>query len=69
MATIFQMQSLETQVRREIVRMVYEIQFGHPGSSLGFADSITTLYASIIEQNPANFTMESYAEDLFFFIE
>jgi transketolase len=66
MTTISQLQSLDIQVRRDIVKMAHAIQYGHPGGSHGCADFITALYASIFKQYPANITMESHGEELFF---
>ena len=34
-----QLKSIAAQVRRDIVRMVHAVQSGHPGGSLGCADS------------------------------
>ena len=55
-----------SQVRRDIVRMVYNAQSGHPGGSLGCADFLTALYFKVMKHNPDNFSMDGKNEDLFF---
>lgn len=56
---------MASQVRRDILRMVYECQSGHPGGSLGCADYLTALYFKIMKHDPA-FNMDGVGEDLFF---
>lgn len=53
-----------TQIRRDIVRMVYDAQSGHPGGSLGCADFFTALYFRIMKHNP-DFHMDGRDEDVF----
>jgi transketolase len=53
------------QVRRDIIRMVYQAQSGHPGGSLGCADFLTTLYGKILQRKPG-FDMKGRGEDVFF---
>jgi transketolase len=66
MTTSAQMQTLATQVRRDIVRMVHAVQSGHPGGSLGCADFMTALYTSVLKHDPAHFCMDGHGEDMFF---
>jgi transketolase len=66
MTTSTQMQTLATQVRRDIVRMVHAVQSGHPGGSLGCADFMTALYTSVLKHDPKNFRMDGHGEDMFF---
>ena len=54
------------QVRRDIVRMVANVNSGHPGGSLGCADFLTLLYTDVMKYDPRNFTMDGVDEDLFF---
>ena len=54
-----------SQVRRDIVRMVYNCQSGHPGGSLGCADYFVALYFSIMKRKK-RFYMEGKDEDIFF---
>ncbi|MCB9234501.1 MAG: transketolase [Bacteroidia bacterium] len=64
--SIEELQKMAAQVRRDIVRMVYRVQSGHPGGSLGCADFLTTLYFKVLNHDPANFTMDGKDQDLFF---
>ena len=66
MADIIQLQTLATQVRRDIVRMVHAVSSGHPGGSLGCTDFLVALYNGVFTHNPKNFTMDGKNEDLFF---
>ena len=61
-----ELQTVATQVRRDILRMVYEVQSGHVGGSLGCADFMTALFFEVMNCDPANFTMEGHNEDMFF---
>ena len=54
------------QIRRDIVRMVADVQSGHPGGSLGCADYFAVLYFEKMNINPSAFTMNGEGEDLFF---
>jgi transketolase len=56
---------MASQVRRDILRMVYECQSGHPGGSLGCADYLTALYFKIMKHD-TSFNMDGIGEDLFF---
>jgi transketolase len=55
-----------SQVRRDIVRMVANVNSGHPGGSLGCADFLTLLYSDVMKYDPTHFTMDGVGEDLFF---
>lgn len=66
MATIQELTSTATQVRRDIVRMVNAVSSGHPGGSLGCADFLTALYFEVMDHNPKEFTMEAKGQDMFF---
>ena len=61
-----ELQSLSTQVRRDIVRMVHAVQSGHPGGSLGCTDLRVKLYFDTMKVDASNFTMDGQGEDLFF---
>ncbi len=65
MATVAELKSIASQVRRDIVRMVHAVQSGHPGGSLGCADYFTALYFEIMKLNPS-FDMDGKNEDIFF---
>ena len=65
MATTLELQGIASQVRRDIVRMVYNCQSGHPGGSLGCADFLTALYFDVMKRKK-RFYMEAKGEDAFF---
>lgn len=60
------LQSMASQVRRDIVRMVHNVQSGHPGGSLGCADFLVALYFEVMKHTPAPFDMDGKNQDLFF---
>jgi transketolase len=53
------------QVRRDIIRMVYNCQSGHPGGSLGCTEFFVALYGHIMQHDP-KFNMAGKGEDMFF---
>ncbi|WP_291727742.1 transketolase [Bernardetia sp.] len=59
------LENMTSQVRRDIVRMVHQVNSGHPGGSLGCAELFVALYFEIMEHNPS-FDMNANGEDLFF---
>ena len=61
-----EIEKISSQVRRDIIRMVTAVQSGHPGGSLGCADFLTTLFFDTMKIDPASFSMDGHAEDLFF---
>lgn len=66
MNNISYLKNLCTQVRRDILRMVYFAQSGHPGGSLGATEYLVALYQEIMSYDSKNFRMEGKYEDLFF---
>lgn len=66
MKTVEQLKEIAAQVRRDIIRMVYNAKSGHPGGSLGCTDLVTALYFEIMDIDPASFTREGGGEDMFF---
>jgi transketolase len=54
-----------TQVRRDIVRMVHQVNSGHPGGSLGCTEFLVALYQKVMERKEG-FDMDGIGEDLFF---
>ena len=54
-----------TQVRRDILRMVNDVNSGHPGGSLGCTEFMVILYFKIMKRSK-DFTMNGENEDLFF---
>ncbi len=61
-----ELQKIAAQIRRDAVRMVYAVQSGHPGGSLGCADFFAAMYFSIMKHTPERFAMAGHGEDLFF---
>ncbi len=54
-----------SQIRRDIVRMVHDVQSGHPGGSIGTVEFFTALFHKIMDINPDTFRVESTGEDTF----
>lgn len=65
-ATIPKLETLAKQVRRDIIRMVFNCQSGHPGASLGCTEFFVALYGHIMRHSAKPFQMEGKGEDLFF---
>lgn len=65
MADIKQLESIVTQVRRDILRQVHKVNSGHPGGSLGCAEFFVALYQEIMDRKEG-FDMDGLGEDLFF---
>ena len=59
------LKKIVTQVRRDILRMVNDVNSGHPGGSLGGTEFMVILYFKIMKRNK-DFTMNGENEDLFF---
>ena len=56
---------LSIQVRRDILRMVHQVNSGHPGGSLGCTEFMVALYQELMDRNDG-FDMDGLNEDLFF---
>ncbi len=65
MADIATLEKTASQVRRDILRMVHDVQSGHPGGSLGCADYMTALYFDMMDTK-LPFHMDGIGEDIFF---
>ena len=59
------LQKLVFQTRRDILRMVNNVNSGHPGGSLGCTEFFIALYHEIMDINQ-NFIMDGKNEDVFF---
>jgi len=57
--------SICSQIRRDIVRMVHAQSSGHPGGSLGCVEFLVALYFKIMNHDK-NFNMDAIGEDVFF---
>lgn len=56
---------LTIQVRRDILRMVHQVNSGHPGGSLGCTEFMVALYQELMDRND-DFDMDGLNEDVFF---
>ena len=56
---------LTIQVRRDILRMVHQVNSGHLGGSLGCTEFMVALYQELMDRNDG-FDMDGLNEDLFF---
>lgn len=65
MADIAKLESIASQVRRDIIRQTHFCASGHPGGSLGCTEFFTALYFEIMKHDSA-FKMEGKGEDMFF---
>ena len=65
MADYSHLQNLVSQVRRDILRMVHQVNSGHPGGSLGCTEFFTVLYNHMM-QLKEGFDMDGIDEDVFF---
>ena len=65
MSTTQQLQDFVTQVRRDILRQVHQVNSGHPGGSLGCAEFFSVLYQEIMNYSK-DFDMDGKNEDIFF---
>ena len=62
---VSELRIITSQVRRDVVRMVHNVQSGHPGGSLGCTDFFVTLFFNIMNRNKS-FSMNGIGEDIFF---
>jgi transketolase len=65
MPEIEELKKICTQVRRDILRMVYAPQSGHPGGSLGCTEFMVALYFEVMNHHPS-FHPDAIGEDVFF---
>ncbi|MFN4256186.1 MAG: transketolase [Saprospiraceae bacterium] len=66
MAEIQKLKETAVQVRRDIVRMVFNCQSGHPGGSLGCTEYFVALYFELMKHKPKPFKMDGKGQDMFF---
>jgi len=66
MKSTAELQTLATQVRRDIVRMVHAVNSGHPGGSLGCADYLTALFFRYMKHQASPFDIQGKNQDVFF---
>ncbi|MEO6037761.1 MAG: transketolase, partial [Saprospiraceae bacterium] len=66
MTDISKLKMFAAQVRRDIIRMVFGVQSGHPGGSLGCVEFFVALYGNVMKHTPKSFKMEGKNQDMFF---
>lgn len=66
MADILTLKRMASQVRRDIIRMIYGANSGHPGGSLGCTDFVTALYMSVLNHDPKDFRYSGKGQDVFY---
>ncbi len=66
MKTTKELQTIATQVRRDILRMTTAAKSGHPGGSLGCADWMTAMQFNLMQHDPEHFTMDGKGSDMLF---
>jgi transketolase len=64
--SILYLKDLSRQVRRDILRMIYNASSGHPGGSLGAVEFFVALYNEIMSYSSSHFSPTGYKEDVFF---
>lgn len=64
MTKLEELQQLCAQVRRDILRMVFAVDSGHPGGSLGCTEFMVALYKEIMNYS-TDFKMDGKNEDVF----
>ncbi len=64
--TLVDLNALCSQIRRDIIRMVFNAQSGHPGGSLGCVEVLVALFFKIMKHQPHPFNMDGIGEDIFF---
>lgn len=66
MADLTKLKERASQTRRDIVRMVYNCQSGHPGGSLGCVEYFVALYGNVMKHKAKPFKMDGKGQDMFF---
>lgn len=61
-----ELQTIATQIRRDILRMTTAAKSGHPGGSLGTADWMTAMQFEIMKHDPEHFSMDGKGQDMLF---
>lgn len=66
MAVDKNIESITSQVRRDIIRMVTKAQSGHPGGSMSSTDIVATLFFKEMNINPLAWRRDGAGADMFF---
>lgn len=51
---LLELKKIASQIRQDVISMIYQAGSGHPGGSLGMADIFTALYFEILKHDPKN---------------
>ncbi|MBW6497703.1 MAG: transketolase [Bacteroidales bacterium] len=65
MTDLRKLESVASQLRRDVLRMVHAVKSGHPGAPLGCAEFLSAMYFSVLRHSP-DFDMDGKGQDLFF---
>ncbi|MFA5712545.1 MAG: transketolase [Bacteroidales bacterium] len=60
------LEAIASQVRRDIIRMVYNASSGHPGGSMSSTDIVVALFFKEMKHSPKNWRRDGVGSDLFF---
>lgn len=66
MSGIYNLTRIATQVRRDIVRQVSNVNSGHPGGSMSSTDFITALFFDVMNHTPKDWDRSGKGRDMFF---
>lgn len=66
MADFSKLKEQAVQTRRDIIRMVFNCQSGHPGGSLGCVEYMVALYGNVMKHKAKPFKMDGKGQDVFF---
>ena len=66
MADFSKLKEQAVQTRRDIIRMVFNCQSGHPGGSLGCVEYFVALYGNVMKHKAKPFKMDGKGQDVFF---
>lgn len=66
MADYSKLKEQAVQTRRDIIRMVFNCQSGHPGGSLGCVEYFVALYGNVMKHKAKPFKMDGKGQDVFF---
>lgn len=56
---------INRQVKRDVIRMIYNARSGHPAGALGCSEFLTSLFFAVMKHNPLNFDPNAFNQDIF----
>lgn len=65
MTDLRKLESIASQLRRDVLRMVHAVKSGHPGAPMGCAEFLSAMYFSVLRHSP-DFEIDGKGQDLFF---